>query len=178
MKKHFILLRSEEQIVMTPTAKTDKFTTIIVERRRVELSDANSTENRKIHVAGGDHTGIIINKEITGAAPPDPSPYQLSLEFKVFLVNSTTQMHTLESRQLRFWFKDDLPPGDRAKYSQEFFKELVQPLSFPRCYTGFIMKVLKLMQVRFVYMRKIEIELRQLEQTDHPPMRPSKSLKN
>ncbi len=38
----------------------------------------------------------------------------------------------LESRILRFWFKDEFPVGDRAKYAQEFFKELVSPLEFPR----------------------------------------------
>jgi hypothetical protein len=61
----------------------------------------------------------------------DASP-QLSLEFKVFLVNAATGKHTLESRQLRFWFKDEFPVGDRPKYSQEFFKELVSPTEFPR----------------------------------------------
>ena len=48
---------------MTPKNKTDKSTTIAIERRRVELSDAS--ENKKVHVAGGDHTGIIINKQIS-----------------------------------------------------------------------------------------------------------------
>ncbi|CAL8117375.1 unnamed protein product [Orchesella dallaii] len=173
----------EEQIVMTPKAKTDKSTTIAIERRRVELSD--TSENRKIHVAGGDHTGIIINKQIgngsgggggggghQGGIIDDSPPHQLSLEFKVFLVNTTTQKHTLESRQLRFWFKDEFPLAERAKYSQEFFKELVSPLEFPRDYVGFITKILKLMQVRYTGMRKIEIELRQLEETDRPPERP------
>lgn len=36
------------------------------------------------------------------------------------------------------------------------------------------MKIMKLMQVRYVYLRKVEIELRQLEETDRPPERPSK----
>jgi len=62
----------------------------------------------------------------------DSSSPQLFLEFKVFLVNAVTQKHTRESRQLRFWFKDEFPVGDRAKCSQEFFKELVSPQEFPR----------------------------------------------
>lgn len=33
---------------------------------------------------------------------------------------------------------------------------------------------MKLMQIRYVYLRKVEIELRQLEETDRPPERPSK----
>lgn len=48
----------------------------------------------------------------------DHSAPQLSLEFKVFLINATTQKHMLESRQLRFWFKDEFPISDRAKYAQ------------------------------------------------------------
>jgi len=53
----------EEQIVMTPKAKTEKSTTIAIERRRVEMADAGA--NTKVHVAGGNHTGIIINKQMT-----------------------------------------------------------------------------------------------------------------
>ena len=47
----------QEQVVMTPKCKTANSTTLIIERRAV-----NKT-NDKMHVAGGEHTGIIINKE-------------------------------------------------------------------------------------------------------------------
>ena len=57
---------------------------------------------------------------------------QLQLEFKVFLVNAQTRLHTQESRKLRFWFKSFLPEREQAKTAQEFFKELVAPLDFPR----------------------------------------------
>lgn len=46
-----------EHVVMTPKCKTANSTTLIVERRAVQ------TTNDKMHVAGGDHTGIVINKE-------------------------------------------------------------------------------------------------------------------
>lgn len=46
-----------EQVIMTPKCKTANSTTLIIERRKV-----NKT-NDKMHVAGGEHTGIIINKE-------------------------------------------------------------------------------------------------------------------
>lgn len=46
-----------EQVVMTPKCKTENSTTLIIERRAVEQP------NEKMHVAGGDHTGIVINKE-------------------------------------------------------------------------------------------------------------------
>lgn len=48
----------EEKVVMTPKCKTDCSTTLVVERKAVEAEASD-----KIHVAGGDHTGIIINKE-------------------------------------------------------------------------------------------------------------------
>lgn len=57
---------------------------------------------------------------------------QLQLEFKVFLLNEKTQLHTQESRQLRFWFKNFLKEEQQAKTAQDFFKELVAPLEFPR----------------------------------------------
>lgn len=57
---------------------------------------------------------------------------QLQLEFKVFLVNAQTQKHTQESRQLRFWFRSCVPEKERMRSAQEFFKELVAPLEFPR----------------------------------------------
>lgn len=47
----------QEQVVMTPKAKTENSTTLIIERRKVQQT------NDKMHVAGGEHTGIIINKE-------------------------------------------------------------------------------------------------------------------
>jgi hypothetical protein len=51
---------------MTTKAKTEKFTLIAMERRRVEMSDTGA--NNKVHVAGGNHTGIIINKQMTNGA--------------------------------------------------------------------------------------------------------------
>lgn len=48
----------EEKVIMTPKCKTANSTTLIVERKAVEPEASD-----KIHVAGGDHTGIIINKE-------------------------------------------------------------------------------------------------------------------
>lgn len=47
----------QEQVVMTPKGKTANSTTIMIERKLIQ------TTNDKMHVAGGEHTGIIINKE-------------------------------------------------------------------------------------------------------------------
>lgn len=49
---------NNEQVVMTPKCKTANSTTLLIERKAVQ-----KTNNDKVHVAGGDHTGIVINKE-------------------------------------------------------------------------------------------------------------------
>lgn len=49
----------QEQVIMTPKGKTANSTTLIIERKKVQKT------NDKMHVAGGEHTGIIINKEIS-----------------------------------------------------------------------------------------------------------------
>lgn len=49
---------SHEQVVMTPRGKTSNSTVILIERKLVEeVSD-------RVHVAGGPHQGIIINKDV------------------------------------------------------------------------------------------------------------------
>lgn len=48
----------QEQVVMTPKCKTANSTTLIIERKKIQ-----KTNNEKVHVAGGEHTGIVINKE-------------------------------------------------------------------------------------------------------------------
>lgn len=57
---------------------------------------------------------------------------EISLQFRVFLVNGQTGSHTQESRKLLFWFKPQVPVYERATVAQEFFKELVSPQHFPR----------------------------------------------
>lgn len=96
----------------------------MVERKVMQIEQAGN-----LHVAGGAHKGIVINKNST--VEEDPTA-ELSLEFCVFLVSGSTGMHTKESRQLRFWFKTHIPENDRPKLAQDFFKTLVAPFEFPR----------------------------------------------
>ena len=122
-----------------------------------------------LHVAGGAHKGIVINKASAASAEEEPVPAELLLEFCVYLISSATGMHTKESRQLRFWFKDSVPENERPCQAQEFFKKLVAPFEFPRDYVGFIKKIMKLMQHEYPGMKKVEVELKQLEQSSEPP---------
>lgn len=59
-------------------------------------------------------------------------PAQLSLQFRVFLVNAQSGKHTQEQRTLNFWFPDNLAPESRPTVAQEFFRELVTPQEFPK----------------------------------------------
>ncbi|XP_037937712.1 uncharacterized protein LOC119671243 isoform X2 [Teleopsis dalmanni] len=156
-----------EQVVMTPKGKTANSTVILIERKLVdEIND-------RVHVAGGDHTGIIINKDTVSGQKSQNVPAQLSLEFRVFLVSANTGKHSQESRTLRFWFRDWLTNDEsQAHIAQDFFKELVSPKDFPRDYVGFIKKIMKLLQKGYDEIQSLEIELRILEETSAPPSRP------
>ena len=81
-------------------------------------------------ISGGEHQGIVINKEVEEEGEEEPS--HLHLEFRVFLVNVQSGKHAQERRLLSFWFKAALATQERPKYAQDFFKQLVSPLQFPR----------------------------------------------
>lgn len=157
----------DEQVVMTPRGKTANSTVLLIERKLVQqVGD-------RTHVAGGDHRGIIINKDAVTDIKAERSHPQLSLEFRVFLVSANTGQHSQESRKIRFWFRNWLMDGDiQAQVAQDFFRELVSPKEFPRDYVGFIKKIMKLLQKGYNEIQAIEVELRILEQTSAPPSRP------
>ena len=141
-------------------------------------------------MAGGEHQGIVINKEVEAGGEEEPS--HLRLEFRVFLVNVNSGKHAQERRLLSFWFKASMAVQERPRYAQDFFKQLVSPLQFPRGetvifrrlqlkahfiildYVGFIKKIMKLMQNEFPMFRKIEVELTQEKDIEKIPDRPSK----
>lgn len=152
---------------MTPRGKTANSTVLLIERKLVQqVGD-------RTHVAGGDHRGIIINKDTSTDPKQERPPAQLSLEFRVFLVSANTGQHSQESRKLRFWFREWIQEGDvQAHVAQDFFRELVSPKEFPRDYVGFIKKIMKQLQKGYNEIQAVEVELRILEQTSAPPSRP------
>lgn len=124
---HSLPSLDEEKVVMTPKGKTSNSTVILIERKLVD------NINERQHVAGGDHTGIIINKDTLNGLKSQQQAPQLVLEFRVFLVSGHTGQHSQESRTLRFWFRSWLQDGDKqAHVAQDFFRELVTPKEFPR----------------------------------------------
>ncbi|XP_076647532.1 uncharacterized protein LOC143356049 isoform X1 [Halictus rubicundus] len=161
-----------EHIVMTPKCKTANSTTIIIERQALEPPAENEKENN-VHVAGGNHKGIVINKQAVAVTNGEVHPAHLCLQFRVFLVSGQTGKHTQESRTLQFWFVDALSEAEHPSVAQEFFRELVSPQEFPRDYVGFITKIMKLMLHKYPSIKKIEVELKQLEEPVNLPARPS-----
>ncbi|XP_011631920.1 uncharacterized protein LOC105423726 isoform X4 [Pogonomyrmex barbatus] len=160
-----------EHIVMTPKCKTTNSTTLIIERQALDPPAENGNENN-VHVAGGDHKGIVINKQAATVINGEVCPAQLCLQFRVFLVSAQTGKHTQEQRTLQFWFVDTLAEAEQPSIAQEFFRELVAPQEFPRDYVGFIKKIMKLMQHKYPSIKKLEVELRQLEEPITLPSRP------
>lgn len=53
----------DQQIIMKVKGKTANSTTLIIERQKVQNT------NDKMHVAGGEHTGLIISKETCTGNP-------------------------------------------------------------------------------------------------------------
>ena len=114
-----------ERIVMTPKKKTAHSTSLSMERKRIGVERKTS-----LHVAGGEHKGIVINKEVEEGE--EEVPAHLCLEFRVFLVAVSSGKHAQEKRLLSFWFSCETAVVERARYAQQFFKQLVSPLDFPR----------------------------------------------
>ncbi|XP_033225188.1 uncharacterized protein LOC117178070 [Belonocnema kinseyi] len=166
--------KKSEHIVMTPKCKTANSTTLIIERQELDPPSENGDE-KNVHVAGGDHKGIVINKQAMNTANGIGQPAHLCLQFRVFLVSAQTGKHTQESRTLQFWFVKTLPEQEQPHIAQEFFRELVSPQEFPRDYVGFIKKIMKLMQHKYPTIKKLEVELKQLEDPIDLPTRPLSS---
>ncbi|XP_014676779.1 PREDICTED: uncharacterized protein LOC106816671 [Priapulus caudatus] len=156
-----------DKIVLTPTKKSKRSTTLLMERVRQQAD-----ESKVLHIAGGDHKGIVINKEANKGSQDDVGPPHLVLQFKVFLQDQSRSdvLLTQENRILRFWYVNTLAEREKMRNAHEFFKELVRPDDFPRDYVGFIKKIMKMMQLRYSEIRKIECEMTQLEELVAPPV--------
>ncbi len=186
----------KERIVMTPKKKTSNSTTLKMERKRILQAQSSNGGSGKVHVAGGSNAGIIVNKEQGGDQDDQWAGIKchLCLEFRVFLVNTATKRYTQEKRIISYWFKDLFPQQQRTTAAQDFFKTLVSPVDFPRGkskdfsslmlrftislildYVGFIKKIMKLMQMHYPMLAKVEVEMTQEKEMDQLPNRPSKS---
>lgn len=82
---------SDEQVVMTPKGKTSNSTVILIERKLVEeVSD-------RVHVAGGDHQGIIINKDVVKGKKRKFNKFSQEIETILifFQIKSQQKLHRI-----------------------------------------------------------------------------------
>ncbi|KAG8198073.1 hypothetical protein JTE90_020903 [Oedothorax gibbosus] len=162
----------DEKIVMTPSKKGKDHTTVILERLKVTDMD----ENNIIHMAGGDHEGIVIYKEV-GLGRSTMKPPELVLGFKVMLKSSSSNKHAQENWQLRFWFKN-VQDQEKIESAESFLTELIpskEHTKDPKVHldsVGFIKKALKLMQLHYPLVQKVEIEMKKQEEMKPPPPSP------
>ncbi|VDP87449.1 unnamed protein product [Echinostoma caproni] len=142
----------EMYVVMTPI-NFDNMKTIRFERTN------HVDQSRVHHVAGGQHTGIIVNQECKGdgLAPEVP---EMQLEFTCVMYNSRTTETHAENRRLKFWFTKSTQQFDRLDESYAFFRELINPDAFPRDYAGFIKKVLKQLHgPSYLRLRRVDLDI-------------------
>ncbi|KAF5404361.1 hypothetical protein PHET_02168 [Paragonimus heterotremus] len=155
-------------VTMTPI-HFDKMKTIRFER-------TNRLDQALVHhVAGGQHAGIIVNKEVYGDSLSVVDNPEMQLEFTCVMYNSrTAEMHA-ETRRLKFWFTKGAQQYARLDESYAFFRELVNPDSFPRDYTGFIKKVLKQLHgPRFPRFRRVDLDIIPLDKQEQEALVPER----
>lgn len=133
-------------VVLTPLIQS-------VQHNVVRISRSNNLEAKEIlHIAGGEHTGIIINRL------SDEKPNlkcDVALSFSVWLSDGNTKKQ--ENRQLRFRFYADADHAVKHSVAQQFFKDLVTV--FPKDYVTFLKRVLKQMQSGYLALREVEIDM-------------------
>ncbi|GFU03739.1 uncharacterized protein NPIL_546322 [Nephila pilipes] len=161
---------NDEQIVMTPTKRSQDHTTVRMER----LKAAEMEQNNVIHIGGGDHKGIVIYKE-PPAGKSALKPPELVLGFKVMLRSSSSNKHEQENWQLKFWFKN-VQDQEKIENAESFLTELISCGERPRDSVAFIMKILKLMQLNYPIIQKVEVEMKKHEEIKVTPPSPATSV--
>ncbi|GFY79434.1 uncharacterized protein TNIN_484861 [Trichonephila inaurata madagascariensis] len=161
---------NDEQIVMTPTKRSRDHTTVTMER----LKSAEMEQNNVIHIGGGDHKGIVIYKE-PPAGKSAAKPPELVLGFKVMLRSSSSNKHEQENWQLKFWFKN-VQDQEKIENAESFLTELISCGERPKDSVAFIMKILKLMQLNYPIIKKVEVEMKKHEEIKVTPPSPATSV--
>uniref|UniRef100_A0A9J2Q2Q3 SAM-dependent methyltransferase Erg6/SMT-type domain-containing protein n=1 Tax=Ascaris lumbricoides TaxID=6252 RepID=A0A9J2Q2Q3_ASCLU len=133
-------------VVLTPLIQSAEHNVVRISR----MSDLEKVH--VLHIAGGEHTGIIINK----LSDEEPSAKcDVALSFSVWVSDGVNRKQ--ENRQLRFRFFDDVELIQKHTLAQQFFKDLVN--SFLKDYVTFLKRILKLMQCGYLPLREIEVDM-------------------
>uniref|UniRef100_A0A0R3RT31 SAM_MT_ERG6_SMT domain-containing protein n=1 Tax=Elaeophora elaphi TaxID=1147741 RepID=A0A0R3RT31_9BILA len=133
-------------VVLSPLVQSPEHNVVLISR------NVDVEYNRVLHVAGGEHTGIVINK-LTDGKPN--LKCDVALNFSVWLRDG--DMKKQENRCFRFRFFEDVENDDKHATAQQFFRDLVSV--FPRDYVTFLKRILKLMQNDYGALQEIEIDM-------------------
>lgn len=152
----------KDLIVLTPLVHNDVENVFRIDRLH---SSQDRLPHDVLHVAGGEHTGIIIRKQSETDGLPELKNVDsnLTLDFNVHLLDPSTQTVKQESRSLKFSFSTDTAEPERHYHTQEFFKNLIN--EFPRDYINFVKKLLKMMQQGFTGLLHIQVFMKMTSET-------------
>ncbi|EYC26557.1 hypothetical protein Y032_0010g1218 [Ancylostoma ceylanicum] len=135
-------------VALTPIKQSANHNVVVVHREQGLDGD------KLLHVAGGPHTGLIINKLCKYV----PGEYRndVELSFSVWLSDGTSRKQ--EKRSMKFFLRDDVELQVGRSVVHNFFKQLMA--GFPKDYVSFMMRVLKLMQHEFAEIQRIDMEFK------------------
>ncbi|CAJ0941339.1 unnamed protein product, partial [Mesorhabditis belari] len=119
--------------------------------------DINS--DRVLHIAGGNHSGIIIYKASDEDEEPIPD---FTLSFTVWLSDGSIRRQ--ETRTLQFALVEGVDIRDGAAAVRSFFNCLLKNL--PRDNVGFVTRALKLMQSGYSEILSIVIDMKWLSEDE------------
>lgn len=144
-------------VILTPLVTSS-------EHNVVRISRGNAVkEGQLLHVAGGEHTGIIVNKLVD--EKPDEG-CDVALSFSVWLRTGNAEKQ--EVRCLRFRFSDDIEDDEKHSIASKFFRDIVA--AFPKDYVTFLKQVLKLLQNGYRPLQEVEIDMQFAEDNETSQM--------
>uniref|UniRef100_A0A1I8ARL2 PNP_UDP_1 domain-containing protein n=1 Tax=Steinernema glaseri TaxID=37863 RepID=A0A1I8ARL2_9BILA len=137
----------KEFIVLQPRLQGAEHNVVRIHRKQA-IEEADGV----LHIAGGSHSGIVINKlnEHCDDIVPD-----VQLSFSVWLRDGDIRRQ--ENRSLRFVFEEQTANNTKHAVAQQMFQELVT--SFPKDYVTFMRSVLKMMQNGYESIDTVEIDM-------------------
>uniref|UniRef100_A0A0N5BAF4 PNP_UDP_1 domain-containing protein n=1 Tax=Strongyloides papillosus TaxID=174720 RepID=A0A0N5BAF4_STREA len=139
-------------VVLKPIIRSPTHNVIRIEREQ----DLNTDEI--LHIAGGDHAGVIVNK-FTGTYNP-LEEYDLLINFSVWLTipGEKSDEKRQEIRYIKFVFNDGIEKELQHEYAEKIFKDII--ISFPRDYLTFIKRMLRTMENNYEEIKMIEIDMK------------------
>ncbi|RCN52796.1 hypothetical protein ANCCAN_01173 [Ancylostoma caninum] len=135
-------------VALTPIKQSANHNVVVVHREQGLDGD------KLLHVAGGPHTGLIINK--LSKYVPGEYRNDVELSFSVWLSDGNSRKQ--EKRSMKFFLRDDVELQLGRSVVHNFFKQLMA--GFPKDYVSFMMRVLKLMQHEFAEIQRIDMDFK------------------